>query len=224
MNYVLDGALLLVIALTIYVYYKRGFVKAVLGFGKTLLSYICAVAFGRIVGGYLAERFFDENITNIVYNTLEKHNMGDQLEKVPESLRVVAEKCGVDVDSLISNASGQEWIQEASTRIGIAISSVVSVLAGYVLVFVVAYLVFLLGAFILEALVELPVLRSLNHLLGLCLGCLCAIVFAFLFVLFIKVIIYYLAASGDREIVLETIDKTYLFKFFSEMGRGIIFK
>lgn len=224
MNYILDGALLLVIALTIYVYYKRGFVKAVLGFGKTLLSYICAVAFGRIVGGYLAERFFDENITNIVYNTLEKHNMGDQLEKVPESLRVVAEKCGVDVDSLISNASGQEWIREASTRIGIAISSVVSVLAGYVLVFVVAYLVFLLGAFMLEALVELPVLRSLNHLLGLCLGCLCAIVFAFLFVLFIKVIIYYLAASGDREMVLETIDKTYLFKFFSEMGRGIIFK
>ena len=201
MNYVLDGALILVIVLTIFVYYKRGFVRAVLGFGKTLLSYICAAAFGRIVGEYLAEKFFNENITNIVYNTLEKHNIGEKLGKMPETLRAVAEKCGVDVETLINNADGHEWIQYAATQIGTAISSVVSVLVGYVLVFLVAYLVFLLGAFILESLVELP-----------------------LSVLCIKVIIYYLAAAGDREMILEIINKTYLFKFFSEMGRGIIFK
>lgn len=224
MNYILDGALILVIVLTIFVYYKRGFVRAVLGFGKTLLSYICAAAFGRIVGEYLAEKFFNENITNIVYNTLEKHNIGEKLGKMPETLRAVAEKCGVDVETLINNADGHEWIQYAATQIGTAISSVVSALVGYVLVFLVAYLVFLLGAFILESLVELPVLRTLNHLLGLCLGCLCAVIFAFLSVLCIKVIIYYLAAAGDREMILEIINKTYLFKFFSEMGRGIIFK
>ena len=224
MSYILDGALLLVIILTIFVYYKRGFVRAVLGFGKTLLSYICAAAFGRLVGGYLAEKFFDKNITDIVYNTLEKNNLGDKMEKIPAALRAVAEKCGVDVDSLISGADGQEWVLEASEKIGGAISYVVSIIAGYILVFVVAYLVFLLGAFILETLVELPVLRTLNRLLGLCLGCLCSIVFAFLLVLCIKVVIYYVAASGDRDTILEIIDKTYLFKFFSEMGRGIIFK
>ena len=224
MNYVLDGALVLVIVLTIYVYYRRGFVRAILGFGKTLLSYICAAAFGRLVGGYLAEKFFDKNITDIVYKTLEKNNLGDKIAKVPPALSAVAEKCGVDVSTLIANAEGQEWMHDASVRIGGAISHVVSVLAGYVLVFVVSYLVFLLAAFVLETLVELPVLRTLNRLLGLCLGCLCAIVFAFLFVLCIKVVIYYVAASGDRNSVLEMIDKTYLFKFFSEMGRGIIFK
>ena len=224
MNYILDGALFLIIVLTMYVYYKRGFVRAVLGFGKTLLSYICAAVFGRLVGGYLGEKFFDKNISNIVYNTLVKNNVGDKIGKVPPALGAVAKKCGVDVESMIANGEGQEWLQDAASHIGGAISSVVSILAGYILVFVVAYLVFLLGAFILETLVELPVLRTLNRLLGLCLGCLCAIVFAFLFVLCIKVVIYYVAAAGDRNSVLEMIDKTYLFKFFSEMGRGIIFK
>ncbi len=225
MSYILDIALLLIIVLTIYVYYKRGFVRAVLGFGKTLLSYICAAAFGRLVGEYLAEKFFDKNITDIVYNTLEKNTFDNSLDNgISPTFLKMAEKCGVDVESIIANAEGREWIPDLADTIGGAISGVVSVLAGYILVFVVAYLVFLLGTFILETLVELPVLRTLNRLLGTCVGCLCSIVFAFLFVWCIKVIIYYVAASGERSSVLEMIDKTYLFKFFSEVGSGIIFK
>ena len=221
MNYFLDGAIILIILLTIYVYYRRGFVKAILGVGKTLLSYICAAIFGKTFGNVLAEKYFNDKITELIYNTLSKHDVSGKAENIPSSLLMLIEKCGVDVDRVMSGISScQDWKQEFASQAGLAVSSVVSVLLGYILVFIISYLVFLLGAFVLENLVELPLLRTVNRLLGLCLGILCAIVFAFLFVFIVKAIIYYVVAGGNRSAVLEMIDKTHLFKFFSELWIG----
>lgn len=217
MNYLLDGAIILIIVLTIYLYYRRGFVKAVLGVGKTLLSFVCSAIFGKNLGALLAESYFDNKITDMIYNTLIKHEVSVDVDNIPSSLVLLAEKCGVDVDSILKASDTHDWQQKFASQAGPAVSAVVSMLLGYVLVFIIAYLVFLIGSFILESLVELPVLRTINRLLGICLGALCAIIFVFLFVFLVKVVIYWTVASGDRGAVLEIIEKTYLFRFFSEL-------
>lgn len=224
MSFVLDGAILLIIFLTIYIYYKRGFVKAVLGFGKTLFAFVSALLFGKSAGTFLAEKYFDEKLTDMVYNKLSEYAVADGAslaEKIPSSLRLLAEQCGANVEEIISNAGHDgEWLHDVSASIALPISSVISHLIGYVAVFVAAYLVFLLGAFILESVVELPILRTVNRFLGICLGCLCAIMFVSLFVFIVKAIIYYIVASGDKEAAIEVINNTHLFKFFSGIGKG----
>lgn len=217
MNYLLDGAIILIIVLTIYLYYRRGFVKAVLGVGKTLLSFICSAIFGHSLGEILAESYFDSKITDMIYNTLIKQEASVDIDNIPSSLALVAEKCGVDVDSILKGSSTHDWQQNFATQAGTAISSVVSMLLGYVLVFIVAYLVFLIGSFVLGSIVELHVLKTIDRLLGMCLGAMCAIIFVFLFVFLVKVVIYWAVASGDRGAVLEIIEKTYLFRFFSKL-------
>jgi len=179
------------------------------------LSFICSAVFGRALGDALADSYFDKKITDMIYNTLLKHEASVDADKIPSSLVLLAEKCGVDVESILKTSEAQDWQQNFASQAGTAISSVVSMLLGYVLVFVIAYLVFLIGSFILESIVELPVLRTINRLLGICLGAMCSIIFVFLFVFLVKVIIYCAVASGDRGAVLEMIEKTYLFKFFS---------
>lgn len=231
MSFILDIALVGIVFLTVFVYYKRGFVRAVLGFGKVLLSLICAVLFGKMVGGLLAEKFFDARLTDSVYKTLsglyeagsETFDLSRLAEKIPSSLRTLAERCGADIDSVASGGAGDtaasaERLREISAGIASPISTVISNLLGCVLVFVTAYLLFLLGSFILESVAELPVLRTFNKILGLCLGVVCAIVFAFIFVFVSEAVIYWIIASGDESAALEIINKTLIYKLLCRVG------
>jgi hypothetical protein len=88
---------------------------------------------------------------------------------------------------------------------------------GYVLVFAAAYLVLLIAGFIIEKVAELPVIRSVNKLLGLLLGLVCAVVYTFLFVLVTNAVIYFVVASGDQSATLDVINKTFIFKFIAAL-------
>lgn len=229
MNFLLDGLLLAIVITTIVIYYNRGFVKAVLGFGKTLLSFICAAIFGPVLGGVLASRFFDGKLTETVYNTL--YNLcaeGGALdisrlaESLPESLRMLATQCGADVDSIIASGAGSADVEarlaEIAQGIALPISAVISKLVGYVLVFIAAYLILLLVSFILEGVAELPVIRVFNHLLGLLLGFVCAIIFAFIFIFVARAVLYYVIAAGDPNQAADIVESTVLFKYFCRVG------
>jgi hypothetical protein len=49
-------------------YCRKGLFKTLLGFGKTIISAILAFLFGKVIGNFLAENFFNEKITGLVYN------------------------------------------------------------------------------------------------------------------------------------------------------------
>lgn len=228
MNILLDGLLLGIIVLTVVIYYRRGFVKAVLGFGKSFLSLICAVLFGKALGGLLATHFFDEKLTDTVYNTL--HGLCAEggaldltrLESMPQSLRLLAGQCGADVDAILASGSNgatvEAYLADVAQQIALPISAVISRLVGYVLIFVVTYLLLLLLSFVIEGVAELPVLRTFNHLLGLAVGLICAVIFAFIFVFVARAVLYYVIASGDPGQATDIVESTVLFKLLCRAG------
>lgn len=229
MNFLLDGLLLAIVIITIVINYKRGFIKAILSFGKTLLSFIFAAIFGPMLGGVLASRFFDGKLTETIYNTL--YNLcaeGGALdtsrlaEMLPESLRMLAAQCGADVDSIVASGAASVDVEarlaEIAQGIALPISAVISKLVGYALVFVAAYLILLLASFILEGVAALPVIRTFNHLLGLLFGIVCAIFFAFIFIFVTRAVLYYVIAAGDLNRAVDIFDSTVLFKLFCRIG------
>lgn len=229
MNYILDLAIVIIFAITIAVYYKRGFVKSVLGFGKVILAVIFSSVFGRALGGVLAEKFFNAKMTEIIHSNLtglydagtEAFDLSALAEKLPASLRLAAERAGVDMDSLLSGYSGEtaasgEKLYELSEKIALPIAGFIAAVLGFIIVFIVAYLLLMLAALIIEAIAELPIIRGFNRLLGLLLGVACAIIFVFLFVFAVNFTFLLVDAGGERGL-LESIDKTVLFKFFSQM-------
>ncbi len=228
MNILLDGLLLAIVLLTVVIYYRRGFVKAVLGFGKTFLSFICAMLLGTPVGQFLAEHFFDERLTGAVYNTLyglcSEGGVLDpgRLSELPQSLRLLATQCGADVDAIIASGTGSAAVEaqlmETARQLALPISAVISRLAGYVAVFIAAYLILLLLSFFIEGVAELPVLRTFNHLLGLAVGLVCAVVFAFIFVFVARAVLYYIIASGDTAQASDIVENTIIFKYLCRVG------
>jgi uncharacterized membrane protein required for colicin V production len=230
MNYALDLIIILIAVATIIIYYIKGFVKAVLGFGKVILAVIISSLFGRGLGSFIADRFMNSRITESVYNSISgmygseavTFDMSEILQKTPKALITLAEKCGVNVNELALKYSGDtaassERLHEFSADIALPISGFVSKILGYVLVFIAAYILLAIAAFFINKIAELPVLHTINKLLGLCLGVACSFIYIVLFVFIANAVIYYIVASGNQAAALEIINKTVIFKFISEL-------
>ncbi len=231
MNYLLDLMILLIAGVTIFVYYKKGFVRAVLGFGKVILAFICASIFGKSLGALIAEKFMDGKITGSVYNTLSgmyeagssAFDLSKIAEKIPKSLITLAEKSGANLDTITAGyaadtAASGERLQELASQIALPISAFISKIIGYVLVFIIAFILLAVAAFFIEKIAELPVLRTVNRLLGLCLGIACACIYILLFVFAANIVIYFIVASKDASAALEIVNKTIIFRFISQLN------
>ncbi|HHT54164.1 MAG TPA: hypothetical protein GX011_04420 [Clostridiales bacterium] len=230
MNYVLDLAVILIVLGTVLTYYKKGFVRAVLGFGKVILAALISALFGKGLGVIIDGRYMNARVTDSVFGSISKmYDAGSSVfdlsklaEKIPSSLATLAERCGVDLGALASQYAGDtaatgERLREVAAAIAAPISALISKILGYVLVFAAAYLVLLIAGFIIEKVAELPVIRSVNKLLGLLLGLVCAVVYTFLFVLVTNAVIYFVVASGDQSATLDVINKTFIFKFIAAL-------
>lgn len=230
MNYILDLALIMIFVITITVYYKRGFVKSVLGLGKVILAVVFSSMFGRALGQVLADKFMNAKMTGLIHSNLtglydagtEAFDLSVLAGKIPPSLGLLAEKSGVNMDKLLSGysadtAASGDKLYELSEKIALPIAGFISAVLGFIIVFIVAYLLLMLASFVIEAIAELPIIRGVNRLLGLLLGVVCAFIFAFLFVFAVNLGFYLIEAGGSQAGLLESIDKSILFKFFSQM-------
>lgn len=217
MNYLLDALIVGIVIVTIAVYCKRGFVRDVIGFGKTLFSVIVAAAFGPWVGDRLAVGFLNDKLTDLIYETIKKITDGAGFsgleEKLPEGLRRVAGQCGVDVSKIFSDVTEKTDLHATAARIAVPVSGVIAGIVGYAIVFAVAFVVFMIIGFILGKVVQLPVLHTFDKLLGFILGVICAAVFAIVFGYVARAVIYYFVLSKDSDALFEIIDNTKIFRY-----------
>ena len=176
--YIFDIAYLAIALITIIVFAKRGFVESVFKYGKTLFAGIIAYAFGPVISNLVYE--------NYVYNRIFPWVSG----KVSALIGSAAEK--VDVDALIDNlpfvvkqfvnpedikniygetlSNIELSAQSFSSSVSEPLSRVISNMIGYVLVFLAAVLVLVIVGKLLSLIFKLPVLKTVNSVLGLLLG------------------------------------------------------
>lgn len=229
MNYILDAALIIIFIGTVIAYYKKGFVKSILGLGKLLLSLLLAFTLGRPLGNLLAERFMNDRITDHIFGRLSglyeagasSFDLSQLSGKIPPSLVKLAEGCGINMDSYLTAqtdpAAGAEGLRRVCAGIAAPISHFICGILGFIIVFIAAYLLFLLSAFIIEAVVKLPILRGVNKLLGGLLGLICGGINILLFIFAVNLIAYLIGASGGGYWLLEGAEQSYLFKLFGNI-------
>lgn len=227
MHYALDICLLIIFVFTVFLYTNRGFFKTLMGFGKTIISAVISFTFGKTVGAILADGFFNERITDFVYNGMLKvygtdnsfFDLSQLIEILPESFVDLTELCGVNILEITTAYSNEtaataEKLREVACDIAYPISETISNMCAYFIVFVVSYLLLILVSFILNAITELPGIRFVNRILGFLLGCVCGVVYSGLFVIITKAVLLYIVVSVDENEIMEIINKTYIFKLF----------
>ncbi len=221
MQLVIDILLIGVFAFLVFRGWWRGFMKSVLSLGRLALSFVITILFGSKFAGFLDQKFINPPIYKAVTNKLldiagdvkasAEGGVEAFVEKVPETFRQYLNLESVDASSEI-DALAVEW----SRTISDGISGVVSAVVGYILLFVIAFVLLTVVIAILSKIADLPVISSMDKLLGLAAGVVSGVVAVMLISAVLGAI---LSVSGQEALV----DNSIMLKLFSGV-RQLFFK
>ncbi len=182
--YLLDAAFLIVGIAIVASYAKRGFIKSVLHFCKTILAFVAAYLFGgklaqvicdNWLGGVVRGFVFDK-INGVYQSAAESFNADAVISSLPDFLMTEDMRAGLHA----AEGNGEQLVNSMTDEISGPVASLFSNILGYVGVFLIALVLLWIVAGILSSICErLPLVGTLNSLLGGLIGLLIALAILF---------------------------------------------
>lgn len=230
MSWLLDVLVLVLFFGTVICYTKKGFVKTILGFGKTLIAAILSWLFGPKLGIFIAEKIIGNKITQQVYNilisafdhTAETFDLSLLFDRSSEGFDRLVERLGGNMATLeekygdMTNAT-REHLVELSHQIAKPITTVIANLLGYLLVFLAVFLFFALFSGVISKIFELPVLKQINRFFGFLLGLAFGALNSVIFCIFGSFVLPFIAAITAAFIADDLIAGTVLFRIIAQL-------
>ncbi len=235
MKFLLDLIFVVIVAICVFVSWKKGFIEAMFDALTTVASLILAFLFGPGVGEWICSKGLGEKLSQTVYDVIHPliaradagmnisgflQGAGEELGKFNE----LAEKYGVSLSSLTEKFGSITEGTEADVRsIAEAIAGPASVtisrVLGCVIVFVAALIVLAILKFLLNALFELPLLKEINETAGALLGVVTgiAVVWGICLVLSLLTEFSILGESGGTFLQSLT-SSSYIFRFLCSLS------
>lgn len=211
---------------------RRGFFKTAIGLVGTFVALGAAVVFGGGAGDWLNAKWIEnafqsavgDYLSNFVTTGEGAPSFTAQLEKLfssmPDVLREFLSRYSVtaaDVQKVIASAVGDEAKSAVTTAIATPLANAVSAAAGFVLVFVLALLVIRIATFVVDAVLKLPVLKSLNGGMGILLGILEGAIIMMILAGVVTYLAPFISSYIGRELNSEVINSTIVFKYFYQL-------
>ncbi len=203
MGIIFDIILIAIVALNIFICYKKGLVKLAVGLIAVLVSIILAVILYKPVSNLIIEKTeIDENIKNAIIenftseeNTEEKQD--DGFMKYIESY----------VDDTV-NKTRNEIVVEASETIAVKVINVGAMLG----IFIIARVILILLTFVADIITGLPILKQFNEVGGVLYG----IIKSLLIIYVILAILFFIVYITGNTTISEAIANSFITKFFYE--------
>ena len=181
---IIDILIILAVILFGFIGSKRGFIKEAVSLVGVIVSILLALWVADIGSGFLYNAVVEKPVYNAVNSTITENVEGvidsskaTLQDIVPEELINIAEKIGIDVDltdKIDSNGDSAVIIDKATDSIVNKVVRPICTKAISVLIFIVVFIVSMilmnLLAKALNIVAKLPVLHSLNTLLGAVVG------------------------------------------------------
>ncbi len=178
LSIILDGILILVFASFIITGRKKGFIKTVLSLIVTVVSILIAREYSPAVAKWVNDTFIHEMgvkwLTNLISDNISS---GAQAiaGMIPKAIsEAVVTFTDTSVEALLSGVATDAQIAAVAEKIYIAaenafILSVISAIV-FLVIFAISNAIFSIGVSLVNIIAKLPVLKSLNKLLGGLLG------------------------------------------------------
>ena len=203
MGIIFDIILIAIVALNIFICYKKGLVKLAVGLIAVLVSIILAVILYKPVSNLIIEKTeIDENIKNAIIenftseeNTEEKQD--DGFMKYIESY----------VDDTV-NKTRNEIVIEASETIAVKVINVGAMLG----IFIIARVILILLTFVADIITGLPILKQFNEVGGVLYG----IIKSLLIIYVILAILFFIVYITGNTTISDAIANSFITKFFYE--------
>lgn len=175
MNSIVDILFLLLTAVITFSCAKRGFIKSVVHFLKTILSFVFAYLFGGQLGIFLHDKFIAAPIREAVFEKINglytSATAGFSAEKVMEELPSFMMTEEIKAKLMAAEGTGEQLVNTMTDSVATPVATALSNVLGYIGVFVISMLALWLVAALVTKLIEHN--RSLgvvNRILGIALG------------------------------------------------------
>lgn len=201
---ILDIIVVAIIALNIYLCYKKGLVNLAVGLIAVVAAIILAVVFYKPVSNLIIENTeLDENIENTI---IEKFSAD-----VPENAEVkyvgVLEYLEKYVDDAVTKTQN-EIVYETAGTMAVKIINVGSLLG----IFLIARIVLFALTFVADAITSLPILKQLDDVGGILYG----LVKALLIVYVVLAVVFFIVSVTANATISDAIASSFVTKFFYE--------
>ena len=203
MGIIFDIILIAIVALNIFICYKKGLVKLAVGLIAVFVSIILAVILYKPVSNLIIEKTeIDENIRNaIIENFTSEENAEEEQDdgfmKYIESY----------VDDTV-NKTRNEIVIEASGTIAVKVINVGAMLG----IFIIARVILILLTFVADIITGLPILKQFNEVGGVLYG----IIKSLLIIYVILAILFFIVYITGNTTISDAIANSFITKFFYE--------
>ena len=204
---ILDIILIAIIALNIFIGYKKGLVKLAVGLIAVLASIIIAMLLYKPVSNVIIENTeIDENIKSTIISNFTKDTESEvedtSTEKTDDGFMKYIEKY---VDDTV-NKTKNEIVIEASEVISVKVINV----CAFIGIFIIARLLMILLTFIADIIMSLPILKQFNEIGGILYGA----VKALLIIYIILAIMFFIVYITGNSAISDAITSSYITKLF----------
>ncbi len=225
MAYLLDAAVILILALFVWLGCRRGLARAAVILVGCIVAMVASSFLSRPAAEWTFDRFLADRAEQVVKVQLQGENstqlreeVRGALESMPQSLRRFMELCDMKTPEELADEVMASWADSQGNlatqvvQVAIRPTSVTLMTAAFFLVITLLLMIVVrLVASLIDQVFRLPVLRQLNKIGGALVGAAQGVLMVVLLVLLVEVVCYCVTTP----ITPEVIDQTYLFSFFS---------
>ena len=169
---IIDGVLLVILAVSVIIGLKKGFIKQLFGFGSKIIAFIAAICFSDKVGLIIKNKWVGSFVYDKVYEKLGElvtSNASETTQAIEVKYGGLLEFLKLFVN-VPSGASSEEVIKAYATTIADKLSGVISNAIAFIGLLVVVWGVVMIIGLILRGLFKLPVLKPIDKIAGAALG------------------------------------------------------
>lgn len=214
MGIILDIVLIAIIALNVFICYKKGLVKLAVGLIAVAAAIILALVFYKPVSNLIIENTeLDENIEKAIINNFTSETQEGQEVRYVTVLDYLQKY----VDDAV-NKTQTEIVTQTAGMMAVKIINV-AVLIG---IFLLVRVVLLLLTFISDIITSLPILKQFNEVGGVLYGAIKALLIIYI----ILTIVFFIMCYTSNSTIADAINSSYVTKFFYEHNLllNILFK
>lgn len=223
MSYILDGIIVLIIAVTVFISAKKGFVRTLIEVIGLVAAIVVAFSFSTPVADTVYNKFIEPKIISTVENSVNdtansaadtidtvwnelpkfitnNNFLGVSKENVYEQIKTDTSDSTSDLAVSVSNS----FVKPAAVKF---ISLIFSVISVVVLIFVTKFL-----AKYINKLFNFSIVGKINRTLGGIIGLFKGVAVAVVFCLIISLVMSF-TESGFLIFTYDTVNSSYIFKF-----------
>lgn len=198
---IFDIILVAIIALNVFICYRKGLVKLAVGLIAVIVAIIVSVVLYKPVSNIIIENTeIDENIENTIIENFSAETDGE--EDTDNGFMKYMEKY---VNDSI-NKTRNQIVLEASNVIATKVINICVFLG----IFIIARIVLILLTFIADIIMSLPILKQFNKAGGIIYG----LIKALLIIYVILAIIFFIIYVSGNTTLSNVISSSYITKFF----------